>query len=156
MSLALTFEPALADYHSNLPQAPDAEVLDLLTILATRLSDSISQEVTRICEMVFECTCDMLKSDFQSYPDHRAKIYGLLKALNTQCFQALFFLLEAQLKLYVDSLILALMHKQPQVAASGLQILSHFLDRLMAGPPQVYIGFFNQYHKFGFKFQKSV
>ena len=34
----------LADYRSNIPQARDAEVLDLLAILATRISESISQE----------------------------------------------------------------------------------------------------------------
>merc|ERR1719183_253707 len=50
-------EPVLADYRSNLPQSRDAEVLDLLAMRATRLSDSISQEVSKIFEMVFECTC---------------------------------------------------------------------------------------------------
>jgi len=165
-------EPVLADYRSNLPQARDAEVLDLLATLATRLSDSISQEVTKIFEMVFECTCDMIKGDFQSYPDHRSKFYGLLKAINSHCFQSLFFLSEAQLKLYVDSLIWAIKHEQPQVSDTGLQILSQFLERLLSGPPQVYVGFFKQYyftllqdilcvltdtfHKSGFKLQQHI
>ena len=46
--------------------------------------------------MVLECTCDMIKGDFQSYPDHRVKLYDLLKAINAHCFQALFYLPEAQ------------------------------------------------------------
>merc|ERR1719201_245430 len=95
-------EPVLADYRSNLPQARDAEVLDLLATLAARLSDSISQEIGRIFEMVFECTLDMIKGDFQSYPDHRVKFYELLKAINSHCFESLFTLPEARLKLYVD------------------------------------------------------
>merc|ERR1740130_148936 len=139
-------EPVLEDYRSNLPQARDAEVLDLLATLATRLSDSISQEITRIFEMVFECTLDMIKGDFQSYPDHRVKFYELLKAINSNCFQALFSLPEARLKLYVDSLIWALKHEQPQVAEMGLQILNQFLEMLLKGPPQVYVGFFGQYY----------
>lgn len=165
-------EPVLADYQSNLPQARDAEVLDLLSTLATRLQESISQEVTKIFDMVLVCTCDMIKGDFQSYPDHRTKFYGLLKAINNHCFQALFYLPEAQLKLYVDSLIWALKHEQPQVADSGLQILSQFIERLMSGPPQVYTSFFKQYyftllqdvlcvltdtfHKSGFKLQQQI
>jgi len=165
-------EPVLADYKSNMPQARDAEVLDLLATLAMRLSEPISQEVGRIFDMVFACTCDMIKGDFQSYPDHRAKFYGLLKAINSHCFQALFYLPEAHLKLYVDSLIWAMKHEQPQVADSGLQILSHFLERLVAGPPQVFVGFFKQYyfillqdvlgvltdtfHKSGFKLQQHI
>mmetsp|Transcript_37799 Transcript_37799/g.87616 ORF Transcript_37799/g.87616 Transcript_37799/m.87616 type:complete len:302 (+) Transcript_37799:3-908(+) len=165
-------EPVLADYRSNLPQARDAEVLDLLATLATRLSESISQEVARIFEMVFECTCDMIKGDFQSYPDHRSKFYGLLKAINANCFQSLFYLGESQLKLYVDSLIWAVKHEQPQVADSGLQILATFLERLGECQPQVYLGFFKQYyftllqdilgvltdtfHKSGFKLQQQI
>jgi len=165
-------EPVLADYRSNLPQARDAEVLDLLATLVSRLSESISQEVTKIFEMVFECTCDMIKGDFQSYPDHRAKFYDLLKAINSHCFQALFFLSEGQLKLYVDSLIWALKHEQPQVADSGLQILAQFLERLLSGSPQVYVPFFKEYylkllqdilcvltdtfHKSGFKLQQHI
>merc|ERR1719401_718275 len=122
--------------------------------------------------MVFECTCDMIKGDFQSFPDHRAKFYALLKAINSHCFQALFFLPEAQLKLYVDSLIWALKHEQPQVADMGLQIVEKFLDMLLKGPPQVYVSFFSQYyftllqdilsvltdtlHKAGFKLQQQI
>lgn len=165
-------EPVLADYRSNVPQARDAEVLDLLAVLATRLSESISSEVGKIFEMVLECTCDMIKGDFQSFPDHRVKFYDLLKAINTSCFQALFFLPENQLKLYVDSLIWAVKHEQPQVADSGLQVLSQFVERLLTGPPNVYVPFFKQYffpllqdvlfvltdtvHKSGFKLQQHI
>lgn len=165
-------EPVLADYRSNMPQARDAEVLDLLAVLATRLSDSISREVTKIFEMVFECTLDMIKVDFQSYPDHRCKFYDLLKAINEHCFQSLFYLKEMQLKLYVDSLIWASKHEQPQVADIGLQILHKFLERLLSGPQQVYQPFFKLYyftlmqdilsvltdtlHKSGFKLQQGI
>merc|ERR1711920_983317 len=172
MGIPPLLEPVLADYRSNLPQARDAEVLDLLSVLATRLSESISQEVTKIFEMVFECTCDMIKGDFQSYPDHRSKFYDLLKSINSHCFQSLFFLSEGQLKLYVDSLIWALKHEQPQVADSGLQILAQFIQRLLGGTPQDYGPFFKQYyflllqdilavltdtfHKSGFKLQQHI
>ncbi|CAK9043225.1 unnamed protein product [Durusdinium trenchii] len=165
-------EPVLADYRSNIPQARDAEVLDLLAVLATRISGSISQEVGKIFEMVLECTCDMIKGDFQSYPDHRVKLYDLLKAINAHCFQALFYLPEAQVKLYVDSLIWAMKHEQPQVADSGLQVLSQFLEKLLSGPSTIKIAFFKQYfflilqdvlcvltdtsHKSGFKLQQHI
>merc|ERR1719375_2605841 len=165
-------EPVLEDYRSNLPQARDAEVLDLLATLAARLSGFISQEVPKIFEMVFECTLDMIKGDFQTYPDHRVKFYELLKAINTHCFEALFYLPEARLKLYVDSLIWALKHQQPQVSEIGLQILSQFIEKLLAQSPQVYVPFFQQYyfttlqdllsvitdtmHKAGFKLQQQI
>lgn len=84
----------------------------------------------------------------------------------------MFYLSEAQLKLYVDSLIWAAKHEQPQVADSGLQILHKFLERLLSGPQQVYQPFFKQYyftlmqdilsvltdtlHKSGFKLQQGI
>mmetsp|Transcript_52155 Transcript_52155/g.124265 ORF Transcript_52155/g.124265 Transcript_52155/m.124265 type:complete len:1113 (-) Transcript_52155:113-3451(-) len=164
--------PVLEDYRANLPQARDAEVLDLLATLATRLSDIISLEVPSIFEKVFECTLDMIKGDFQSYMDHRTKFYELLKAVNANCFQGLLVLPEARLKLYVDSLIWAVKHEQPQVSDMGLQILSEFIDKLLGCAPQVYIGFFTQYyftllqdilsvltdtmHKAGFKLQIQI
>merc|ERR1719375_2353950 len=135
-------EPVLQDYRSALPQARDAEVLDLLATLATRLSEAISLEIGRIFEMIFECTLDMIKGDFQSYPDHRAKFYELLQALNSHCFQALFLLDGVKLKLYVDSMIWAMKHEQPQVQDSGLQILGQFVERLLASTPQVFVPFF--------------
>jgi len=164
--------PVLEDYKMSVAQARDSEVLDLMATLASRLSDIISPEVPSIFEKVFESTLEMIKGDFQSYPDHRNKFYELLQAINTHCFQALFLLPEARLKLYVDSLIWAVKHEQPQVADTGLQILSQFIDKLMGCSPQVYIGFFSQYyftvlqdilsvltdtmHKAGFKLQQQI
>jgi exportin-1 len=165
-------EPVLADYRGNPREAKDAEVLDLLATLAEHLSDSISQEIAKIFEMVFECTLDMIKGDFQSYPDHRAKFYNWLKTMNKHCFQALFSLADAQLKLYVESLIWAFKHEQPQVADVGLQILQQFVERLLSMPPHIYKPFFGLYyyklmqdvlsvltdtlHKAGFKLQQHI
>jgi len=165
-------EPVLADYRSNPPEARDAEVLDLLATLAEHLSGSIAQEIAKVFEMVFECTLDMIKGDFQSYPDHRAKFYNFLKTTNKHCFEALLTLPEAQLKLYVDSLIWAFKHEQPQVADIGLQILQQFVERLLAMPPHIYKPFFGLYyyklmqdvlcvltdtlHKAGFKLQQHI
>merc|ERR1711957_435042 len=87
-----------------------------------------------------------IKGDFQSYPDHRVKFYNLLKEINAHCFPSLFFLSETQLKLYVDSLLWAAKHEQPQVAASGLMILEQFLERILGGPPNIYNSFFGQYY----------
>jgi len=165
-------EPVLADYQVTLPQARDAEVLDMLAVLASRLSEAFSQEITRIFEMIFDCTLDMIKGDFQSYPDHRTKFYDFLKAVNSHCFQALFSLPEARLRLYVDSLVWAMKHEQPQIAHMGLEVLLQFLERLLSGPPEVYVPFFKSYyfslmqdilsvltdtlHKAGFKLQQAI
>eukprot|EP00397_Hematodinium_sp_SG-2012_P001766 GEMP01001771.1.p1 GENE.GEMP01001771.1~~GEMP01001771.1.p1 ORF type:complete len:1108 (+),score=186.25 GEMP01001771.1:155-3478(+) len=140
-------EPVLQDYKNNIPQARDAEVLDLLAVFAARLPNEISAELRRIFEMVFECTLEMIKSDFQSFPDHRVKLYDMLKAVNNHCFEALLLNIpETQIRLYVDSLIWAIRHEHIAVADVGLKIMYSFLEKLMTGPPQLYLQFFRIYY----------
>lgn len=140
-------EPVLQDYKNNIPLARDAEVLDLLAVFAARLPSEISGELRRIFEMVFECTLEMIKTDFQSFPDHRVKLYDMLKAVNNHCFEALLLNLpEPQIRLYVDSLIWAIRHEHIAVSDVGLKILHSFLEKLMTGPPQLYHQFFQVYY----------
>jgi len=139
-------EPVLKDYKNNIPQARDAEVLDLFGVFANRLSTEISSELGRIFEMVFECTLEMIKLDFQSFPDHRVKLYDFLKAVNNNCFEALFYLPNNQLRLYVDSLIWAIKHEHIAVADMGLHIMHSFLQKIMRGPSSVYQPFFQTYY----------
>jgi len=126
--------PVLADYRSNVPQARDAEVLDLIAAFACALPAEISCELNRIFEMVFECTLEMIKTDFQSFPDHRVKLYDMLKGFNSTCFGAVLRLPETQLRLYVDSLIWAVRHEHIAVSDSGLKIAHSFLQKVTAEP----------------------
>ena len=82
------------------------------------MSSSIASEAPKILAMVFDCTLDMIKADFTSYPDHRVNFYDLLAAINAQCFESLFALPPQQLRLYVDSLV-ALLY-------SAIRILSFY------------------------------
>ncbi|CEM16917.1 unnamed protein product [Vitrella brassicaformis CCMP3155] len=165
-------EPVLADYRANHPQARDPEVLSLLSTLISKLSPSITPQVPRIFEMVFDPTLEMIKSDFQSYPDHRVNFYALLRACNTYCFDALFLLPEQRLRLFVDSLVWAIKHEHPSVADAGLRVLSDFLDKVLHLDPQLCGNFFKSYyqlllhdifvvltdtlHKAGFKHQTII
>mmetsp|Transcript_13807 Transcript_13807/g.31041 ORF Transcript_13807/g.31041 Transcript_13807/m.31041 type:complete len:242 (-) Transcript_13807:79-804(-) len=97
--------------------------------------------------MVFSCTLDMIKGDFQSYPDHRVKFYELLAAVNAKCFHSLFLLQPAHMQLYVDSLLFALKHEHPQVADLGLKTLYDFLEKVLSLPADQYTAFFSRYYR---------
>merc|ERR1719487_1294476 len=79
----------------------------------------------------------------------------------------------ASLRLYVDSLVWALKHEQPNVSEAGLEILGEFIEKLLTkSQPAVYKSFFQQYfhailrdtllvltdtmHKSGFKGQVRI
>ncbi|CDI80118.1 exportin, putative [Eimeria acervulina] len=88
----------------NTPDSRDCEVLALLAVLMARLDTHISSVLPVIFDYIFDCTLQMIKSDFQSYPDHRERFYALLKACNQNCFSGLFSLPSNQLKAFVESL----------------------------------------------------
>jgi len=165
-------DPVLQDYRSNAPEARDAEVLHLLQVICACTSSAIATETPKVLGIVFDCTLDMIKVDFQSYPDHRVNFYELLKAVNTHCFDSLFLLPPEHLRLYVESNIWAMKHEHPNVAETGLGILSEFVAKIILYDRNVCISFFQTYyssmlrdvflvltdtmHKAGFKLQVQL
>ena len=106
-------EAVLVDYNRNLPDARDAEVLNVMTTIITKLhvrwtphrskysvrtllrtvkvptdiiQNLMEDKILIIMENVFECTLDMISKDFSEYPQHRVEFFKLLKAINVCCF----------------------------------------------------------------------
>lgn len=134
-------QPVLEDYRSNVPQARDHEVLSLLATLVTRLHHHVLPELPRIFEFVFDCTLDMIKTDFHSFPDHRTRFYDLLRACTDHCFEGLFTLPDTQQRYYIESLVWALKHEQPAVADQGLTIMQGLLKRLATTNQEILLPF---------------
>lgn len=83
------FGAVLEDYKTNVPDARDAEVLNCMAALVSKVGHMISGGVVLILQNVFECTLDMIKNDFIEYPEHRVEYYKLLKVINHKSFDAL-------------------------------------------------------------------
>ncbi|CDJ56578.1 exportin, putative, partial [Eimeria maxima] len=153
-------QPILQDYRDNTPDSRDCEVLALLAVLMARLDTHISSVLPVIFDYIFDCTLQMIKSDFQSYPDHRERFYALLKACNQHCFEGLFSLPSQQLKAFVESL------------EEGLQVTYEFLQKLIDGKRELLSDFCSTYyfslmkeillvltdrlHRSGFKYQTLI
>eukprot|EP00898_Chlorokybus_atmophyticus_P003100 jgi/Chlat1/3791/Chrsp259S00289 len=120
-------DPILGDYARNVPDARDAEVLSLFATIINRLKAAMVDEVPRIFEAVFECTLQMITVNFEDYPEHRLRFFSLLRAITNHCFQCLFQLPPAHLKLVIDSIIWAVRHTERNVAETGLNLLLEML-----------------------------
>jgi hypothetical protein len=59
----------------------------------------MEQHVSKIFEAVFECTLQMITRNFEDFPDHRLKFFGLLRAITNHCFSCLYSMTPVQLKL---------------------------------------------------------
>lgn len=82
-------EAVLGDYNRNIPAARDAEVLNVMATIVSRLGNIISNQVPDILAAVFECTLDMINKDFSEYPEHRAEFFKLIQKINLHCFSGM-------------------------------------------------------------------
>merc|ERR1712070_1241864 len=71
-------EAILLDYKRNVPDAREAEVLAVITVLVGKLQGMMTEQVPPILDAIFECTLDMINKDFSEYPEHRVEFFKLL------------------------------------------------------------------------------
>ncbi|CCF52436.1 hypothetical protein NDA11_002106 [Ustilago hordei] len=159
----------LGDYNRNVPAARDAEVLNVMATITSRLQGLLTDKIAPILDAVFEPTLNMINQDFAEFPEHRVGFFKLLRAINLYCFPALLELPPPKFKLTMDSIIWAIKHTMRDIADTGLNICLELLNNISGSPLEVANGFYQQYllniiqdiffvltdsdHKSGFKTQ---
>ncbi|MCJ1263950.1 Karyopherin transporter [Lobaria immixta] len=165
-------DAVLVDYNRNVADARDAEVLDVMTTIITKLHSLMEDKVPTIMENVFECTLEMINKDFAEYPEHRVEFFKLLKAINFYCFPALLKLDGRQFKFVIDSCMWASKHDNREVENTGLSMCIELMDNMADTNPETSSVFFRQFfvvilqdvffvltdtdHKAGFKSQSML
>ncbi|KAK9477287.1 CRM1 C terminal-domain-containing protein [Lipomyces japonicus] len=162
-------EAVLGDYNRNVPDARDAEVLNCMTTVVERLRGLIADKAVLILEGVFECTLQMINTNFTEYPEHRVEFFKLLRAINLHCFPALLKLPGSVFGYVVDACLWASKHDNRDVEAAGLNICIELVDNISNSDPQISGAFYQNFfihilkdlffvltdadHKAGFKLQ---
>ncbi|KAF9818890.1 hypothetical protein IEO21_02428 [Rhodonia placenta] len=162
----------LGDYNRNVPAARDAEVLNVMATIISRLGPLLTPQVPAILEAVFEPTLNMINQDFSEFPEHRVGFFKLLRAINLNCFPALLTIPPPQFKLFMDSIIWAIKHTMRDIAETGLNLCLEVVNNFAGAEPTVMNAFFQQYflsimqdiffvltdtdHKSGFKLQSLL
>ncbi|MCJ1308336.1 Karyopherin transporter [Agyrium rufum] len=165
-------DAVLVDYNRNNPDARDAEVLNVMTTIITKLHGLMEDKVPTIMENVFECTLEMINKDFSEYPEHRVEFFKLLKAINAFCFPALLKLDGRQFKFVIDSCMWASKHDNREVENTGLTMCNELVDNMAETDQQTCNTFFQRFfvtilqdvffvltdndHKAGFKHQAQL
>ncbi|CAE6441847.1 unnamed protein product [Rhizoctonia solani] len=165
-------EAVLGDYNRNVPHARDAEVLNVMATVTSRLQGLLTPQVPAILDAVFECTLEMISKDFAEYPEHRSGFFKLLRAIDMYCFPALLSLPAIQFKLLFDSIIWAIKHTMRDIADTGLNLLLEIINNFSSAEEAIANSFFQQYylpmlqdtffvltdsdHKSGFKHQSLM
>lgn len=165
-------EAILGDYARNVPAARDAEVLNVVGTITTRLGHHLTDKVAPILDSVFTPTLDMIKMDHLNFPEHRVAFYRMLRAINSNCFPALLELPPPQFKLYIDAVMWAIKHTMTSVSDTGLSILLELVNNLSGQDASILNSFAQTYllsivqdllatitdadHKSGFKTQSAL
>lgn len=138
-------DAVLQDYQDSIPAARDAEVLMTMAKVVNRLKEHIQGDVLRIFGHVFEPTLDMIKNDFELFPEHRTTFYTLLLSITTHCFGAFANLTEVQLEMVVNAIIWGFQHPIRNVAEISLKIMIELFAKVMETPQQFAQGFFGKF-----------
>jgi exportin-1 len=139
-------EPVLRDYYSSVPESREPAVLSLFShIVAYNKGHMSDAAITVIFKSLFGCTLDMIKNNFEDFPDARINFFLLLRAVNQHNFTSLFKMdenpaaAEAEFRVVINAIVWALKHTERNVAETGLQILVELLRNVDKSP---YVGYF--------------
>ncbi|KAF2491077.1 hypothetical protein BU16DRAFT_530643 [Lophium mytilinum] len=165
-------EAVLLDYKRNVPDAREAEVLNVMTTIINKLHSLMEDQIMNIMDCVFECTLDMINKDFSEYPEHRVEFFKLLRTINLRCFPALLRLDARSFKFVIDSCMWASKHDNREVEGAGLSMCFELITNMSETDPQTCNTFFQNFyttilqdvffvltdsdHKAGFKSQSML
>ncbi|WWD19213.1 hypothetical protein CI109_103671 [Kwoniella shandongensis] len=139
------FEAILGDYNQNVPAARDAEVLNVMATIVSKLGSILTSQIAPILDAVFEPTLNMINQDFAEYPEHRVGFFKLLRAINLTCFPALLEIPPQQFKLVIDSVVWAFKHTMRDIADTGLNIAFEIVNNFANSTPEIANQFYQQY-----------
>lgn len=139
-------DAVLLDYQRcSVASAREPEVLSTMACVVNKLKGTITGEVPKIFDALFECTLEMINKDFEEFPEHRTNFFLLLQAVNLHCFTAFLSIPATQFKLVLDSVIWAFKHTMRNVADTGLNILFQLLQNV-SGQPDAAQSFYQTYY----------
>ncbi|EAT87494.2 hypothetical protein SNOG_05103 [Parastagonospora nodorum SN15] len=158
-------EAVLIDYKNNVPDAREAEVLNVMTTIINKLhvhtwlgslrwtmniadyneQSMMEDQIINIMDSVFECTLDMINKDFSEYPEHRVEFFKLLRTINLRCFPALLRLDARSFKFVIDSCMWASKHDNREVESAGLSMCFELVSNMADTDPQTCNSFFQTF-----------
>lgn len=121
---------------------------------------------------IFECTLQMITTNFEDFPDIRLEFYNFLQEVNRNCFVAFKRMQPEHFKLVVHSIVWAFKHTMRNISEIGLQITLELLQQINHDGSDVANSFYQSYflyllqdllfiltdtfHKSGFKLQAQI
>ncbi|KAJ3364030.1 Karyopherin transporter [Allomyces javanicus] len=140
----LLLDACLGDYAANPPQTRDAEVLNVVAEIVSKLGRWMNAQVDPILKAVFSCTLEMINKELVEYPEHRTGFFKLLRALVGHCFTAILQLPPEMFTQVINSIVWGFKHTMRDIADTALGIVGDLLQNMATKADQTVANQFYQ------------
>ena len=127
------FGDLIETYNKNNVNNKDPNMLLLFSAVLEKIKNNNPDVVATIWKFLCVHTIELIKNDFQSFPDHRMNFFILLKSLISNSFESLFRAQNLSFKKEViDTITFAINHNTPSMSETGLETLLILLQKVIS------------------------
>lgn len=81
----------LKDYSNNIPEAREADVHLLFSVIIKKLSFALAASIPQILEFMISVTLQIVTQEFEEFKDHWINFFDFLQSVINNCFTGNFF-----------------------------------------------------------------
>ena len=130
--MLIPFGNLVETYNKNQINNKDPNMLLLFSAVLEKIKNTNPDVVSTIWKYLCIPTIDLIKNDFQSFPEHRMNFFILLKSLISNSFESLFRAQNLSFnKDVIDTITFAINHNTPSMIETGLEALLILLEKVI-------------------------
>lgn len=128
-----SFGTLIETYNGNHVNNKDPNMLLLFSALLEKIQNNNPDVVNTIWKYLCVKTLELIKNDYQSFPEHRMNFFILLKSLISNSFESLFRAQNLSFnKDVIDTITFAINHRTPTMSETGLETLLILLQKVIS------------------------
>ena len=128
-----SFGKLIETYNNNHVNNKDPNMLLLFSAILEKIQNKNPEVVATIWKLLSSSTIQLIKNDYESYPEHRMNFFILLKSLISNSFESLFRAQNLSFnKDVIDTITFAINHNTPSMSETGLETLLILLQKVIS------------------------
>ena len=128
-----SFGQLINTYNNNNVNNKDPNMLLLFSAILEKIQNRNPEVVATIWKLLSTSTIQLIKNDYESFPEHRMNFFILLKSLISNSFESLFRAQNLTFnKDVIDTITFAINHKTPLMYETGIETLLILLQKVIS------------------------
>jgi exportin-1 len=128
-----SFGTLIEAYNNNNDANKDPNMLLLFCAILEKIQNKNPEVVATIWKLLSSSTIQLIKNDYESFPEHRLNFFILLKSLISNSFESLFRAQNLSFnKDVIDTITFAINHNTPSMSETGLETLIILLQKVIS------------------------